>query len=83
LGPDGVRGMTWGLGPGAGAGGRGGAKWYFHDPAKVFAGQALADSLAIAPLASNTTGPLTLGLAMARQSADTFCADAFHKRIQL
>ena len=68
---------------GAGAGGRGGAKWYWHDSAKVVAGQALADSLAIAPLASNTTGPLTLGLAMARQSADTFCADAFHKRIQL
>jgi len=68
---------------GAGAGGRGGAKWYWHDSAKVVAGQGLADSLAIALLASATTGPLTLGLAMARQSADTFCADAYHKRIQL
>jgi len=61
---------------GAGAGGGGGAKWYFQDPTKIVAGQGLADSLANAPLAFFTMGPLTLGLAMARQSADTVCADA-------
>jgi hypothetical protein len=60
----------------AGASGGVGAKWYFHDPTKIVAGQGLADSLAIALLAFNTMGPLTLGLAMARQSADTVCADA-------
>ena len=52
-------------------------------PTKVVAVQGSADSLANAPLAFSTTGPLTLGLAMARQGADTFCADAFPKRIQL
>ena len=61
---------------GAGAGGGGGAKWYFQDPTKIVAGQGLADSLANAPLAFFTMGPFTLGLAMARQSADTVCADA-------
>lgn len=61
----------------AGAGGGGGDKWYFHDPTKIVTGQGLAASLANAPLAFSTTGTLTLGLAMARQSADTVCADAF------
>lgn len=42
----------------------------------IAAGQGLAVSPACSPVASNTTGPLTLGLVMARQSADTFCADA-------
>ena len=62
---------------GAGAGGGGGAKWYFHDPHTGHCKPGgLADSLAIAPLAFNPMGLLTLGLAMARQSADTVCADA-------
>ena len=61
---------------GGGAGGGDGAKSYFHDLTQVVSGQGLADSLAIALLAFITMGPLTLGLAMARQSADTVCADA-------
>lgn len=65
---------AWAGGGGAGRGD--GAKSYFHDLTQVVSGQGLADSLAIALLAFFTTGPLTLGLAMARQSADTVCADA-------
>jgi hypothetical protein len=69
--------MTWGLGPGPGPVEGGGAKWYFHDPHTGHCKPGrLADSLAIALLAFNPMGPLTLGLAMARQSADTVCADA-------
>lgn len=45
-------------------------------PTMVAGGQGLTDDLGYALVASNTTGPLTLGLVMARQSADTLSADA-------
>jgi len=39
----------------------------------VDAGQGLADSLGSTQVASNTTGPVTLGLVMGRLGADTLC----------
>jgi nitrogen regulatory protein P-II 2 len=68
--------MTWELGPGPGPVVGVGLNGISMTPTQVVAGQGVADSLANAPLAFTTTGPLTLGLAMARQSADTVCADA-------